>query len=468
VVLPQLGVTYSRQVDMLWRDAGSAIHLSISPVAARRNLSKVVVIGGGPMGLAAAFQALRNGHEVDVLEAADLLGGMAAHFDFGGISIERFYHFVCRADDATLELLRDLGIADKLIWRATSMGFFVGGRLNPWGDPVSLLSLPNTSLAMKLRYGLFVFVCTHRNSWPSLEHRSARQWIIDWCGEGGYNLFWRSLLEYKFYEDAPRISAAWIWTRIRRVGLSRKNIMQEEMGYFEGGSETLVHALVARILELGGKVHLNTPVRRVLVEDGRVAGVRTAEATFRADEVISTIPIPLIPDMIPDLAEEIKARYRAIRNIGVCCVVLKLSRSVSPHFWTNVEEPGIEIPGVIEFTNLRAVGPTIIYVPYYMPVTNDKFSWSDERLVSESMACVMRLNPAISAADLIDARVFRLRHAQPVCDVGFRSKLPPVQTPIGGLQIADTCFYYPEDRSISESVNLGRRMANRIGNRHGA
>ena len=86
-------------------------------------MSRVAVIGAGPMGLAAAFYALRAGHEVTVFEAADIAGGMSAHFEFGGISIERFYHFVCRADYATFELLRDLGIADKLVWRPTSWVF---------------------------------------------------------------------------------------------------------------------------------------------------------------------------------------------------------------------------------------------------------------------------------------------------------------------------------------------------------
>jgi hypothetical protein len=49
------------------------------------------------------------------------------------------------------------------------MGFFYAGRLNPWGDPLSLLSLPQTSLLTKLRYGSFVFACTHRKSSPALE-----------------------------------------------------------------------------------------------------------------------------------------------------------------------------------------------------------------------------------------------------------------------------------------------------------
>jgi protoporphyrinogen oxidase len=419
------------------------------------------------MGLAAAYEALRRGHEVDVLEASNEAGGMAAHFDFGGVSIERFYHFVCRADYPTFELLRDLGIAEKLRWRPTSMGFYFAGRLNPWGDPISLLRLPRTSLALKLRYGLFVFVCTRRNTWPSLETRSAKDWIEQWCGRAGYNQFWRSLLQYKFYEYAEQISAAWIWTRIRRVGLSRKSIMQEEMGYIEGGSRTLVDALIADIEKRGGRIHLGSGARRVHIADGRVQSVESASGDYLANDVISTIPIPLVPSVIPDLPESLIASYRAIKNIGVCCVVVKLARSVSRHFWINVEDENIDIPGVIEFTNLREVGANIIYVPYYMPASQDKFAWTDEQFTRDAMSCLMRLNPEIGEEDLIESRVFRLRHAQPLCDVGFGSKLPPVQTSVEGLQIADTCFYYPEDRSISESVRMGRWMATRVGGQHG-
>ena len=64
--------------------------------------------------------------------------------------------------------------------------------------------------------------------------------------------------------------------------------------------------------------------------------------------------------------------------------------------------------------------------------------------------------------DVEASRVARLRHAQPVCEPGFAAKIPPVETPIRGLQIADTCFYYPEDRGISESVRFGREMAARV------
>jgi protoporphyrinogen oxidase len=243
--------------------------------------------------------------------------------------------------------------------------------------------------------------------------------------------------------------------------------MQEEMGYIEGGSRTLVDALVADIEKRGGRIHLGCGARRVHIANGRVHRVESASGDYPADDVISTIPIPLVPSVIPDLPEDLIASYRAIKNIGVCCVVMKLARSVSRHFWINVEDENIDIPGVIEFTNLREVGASIIYVPYYMPASQDKFAWTDEQFIVDAMSCLMRLNPEIREEDLIESRVFRLRHAQPLCDVGFGSKLPPVQTCIEGLQIADTCFYYPEDRSISESVRMGRWMATRVGGQHG-
>src|SRR5690349_4776987 len=113
---------------------------------------KVVVIGAGAMGLAAAYHAGKMGHQVEVVEAGLEPGGMAAHFDLDGLSIERFYHFICKTDEPTFELLRELGIADRLRWRPTSMGYFDGGRLHSWGDPISLLRFPKISLFSRIRY----------------------------------------------------------------------------------------------------------------------------------------------------------------------------------------------------------------------------------------------------------------------------------------------------------------------------
>src|SRR3954449_13196751 len=114
-------------------------------------MTRLIVIGSGAMGLAAAYHALKAGHEVQVLEAAPEPGGMAAHFDFDGLSIERFYHFVCKSDAATFALLDELGLGDRMRWRTTSMGYFIDGKLHEWGNPLALLKFSAVSPLSRLR-----------------------------------------------------------------------------------------------------------------------------------------------------------------------------------------------------------------------------------------------------------------------------------------------------------------------------
>ncbi len=415
------------------------------------------------MGLAAAFEAVTAGHSVELLEAAPEPGGMAAHFDLAGLSIERFYHFVCKADKPTMELMDKLGIREQLRWRATSMGIFTRGKLHDWGTPVALLNFKEISLLSRLRYGLFAFVSVRRDRWDAIETESARSWITRWCGTEVYDRLWKPLFELKFYQYANNVSAAWIWTRIKRIGRSRKSMMQEELGYIEGGSQTLVDTLCSAIVERGGRIRTGCAAQRILVEDGRVTGVATPEGVTLADAVICTVPTPLVSAMVPDLPADWRARYESIINMGVCCLVYKLRRSISPHFWVNVSEPDMAVPGIIEFSNLRPVGgEAVVYVPYYMPNDNIKMTWTDRQLLDEAFGYLQRINPKLTREDVIAEHVARLRYAQPVCEPGFAAKIPPLQTPIQGLQIADTCFYYPEDRGISESVRIGREMAMRL------
>lgn len=422
-------------------------------------MAKVAIIGAGAMGLAAAYHALEAGHEVTVYEADSVAGGMAAHLDLDGLSIERFYHFVCKADKPTFKLLERLGIADRMRWTGTSMGYFVDGEMYRWGDPVALLTFPKIDWISKFRYGLQMFLSTKRSDWSDLETASAKDWIERGSGRRAYDVLWRRLFDLKFFEYADNVSAAWIWTRIKRVGTSRRSLMQEELGYIDGGSQTLVAALVEAIEERGGVIKLATPAREVVAEDGRVTGVRTDAGLEPAEAVISTMPTPLVSSLVPALPDDWKAKYDAIVNIGVVCVLMRLKKSVTEHFWVNINDSEVEIPGIIQFSNLRPVDDTVVYVPFYMPTTHPKFGRDDRAFIHESMACLKRLNPDLGDDDLKAWTVGRLRHAQPVCEPGFLAKIPPFQTPIRGLQIADTSFYYPEDRGISESVRVAEEMA---------
>lgn len=420
---------------------------------------RVAVLGAGPMGLAVAYQLARDGHKPVVFEADDRVGGMTAAFDFSGTTIERYYHFHCISDHAFLKVLDELGLASKMRWVETKMGYWYQNRLQPWGNPIALLKFKGLSLTAKVRYGLHAFLSTKRNDWKPLDNVEATGWIKSWVGAEAWEVLWKRLFDYKFYHYTDNLSAAWIWSRIRRIGRSRYSLFREKLGYLDGGSDTLLQALKVDIEKHGGIICLKSPVNRVIIEHGKVQGVVCGEEIQRFDKVISTVPLPYVPSLMPDLPQDILARFAALKNVAVVCVIAKLRKPLTENFWLNTNDPEMDIPGLVEYTNLRPMNEHIVYVPFYMPGEHPKFDEPDQAFLDKVRRYLKKINPTLNDEDFIDIRASRYRHAQPICDPGYLDRLPPVSLPVQGLWVADTSYYYPEDRGISESIDFGRNMA---------
>ncbi|WCM53071.1 NAD(P)/FAD-dependent oxidoreductase [Pseudomonas sp. WJP1] len=420
---------------------------------------RIAVLGAGPMGLSVAYQLALDGHTPVVFEADDRVGGMTAAFDFSGLSIERYYHFHCISDHAFLTMLDELNLADQMHWVETKMGYWFQNRLQPWGNPMALLKFKGLSLVAKFRYGLHAFLCTKRNDWKPLDNVEATGWIRRWVGNEAWEVLWRRLFDYKFYDYSDNLSAAWIWSRIRRIGRSRYSLFREKLGYLEGGSETLLQAIKRDIEANGGEIRLKSPVTKVLMEGGHVQGVVVNGQIEHFDKVISTIPLPYIPKVMPDLPDEILQRFKALKNVAVVCVIAKLRKPLTENFWLNTNDPDMDIPGVVEYSNLRPLDQHIVYVPFYVPAEHPKFAEPDQVFLDKVQRYFKKINPSLTDDDFIDLRASRYRYAQPICDPAYLDRLPPVSLPVKGLWVADTSYYYPEDRGISESIDFGRKMA---------
>ncbi|AMT90145.1 MULTISPECIES: NAD(P)/FAD-dependent oxidoreductase [Pseudomonas] len=420
---------------------------------------RVAVLGAGPMGLAVAYQLARDGHHPVVFEADDRVGGMTAAFDFSSLSIERYYHFHCISDHAFLKVLDELGLATQMRWVETKMGYWYQNQLQPWGNPIALLKFRGLSFVAKFRYGLHAFLSTKRNDWKPLDHVEATGWIQRWVGREAYDVLWRKLFDYKFYNYTDNLSAAWIWSRIRRIGRSRYSLFREKLGYLEGGSETLLQAMQVDIQANGGEIRLKSPVTRVLIEEGKIQGLDVGGRVEAFDKVISTIPLPYVPKIMPDLPSHILEQFKAVKNIAVVCVIAKLRKAVTENFWLNTNDPDMDIPGLVEYTNLRPLDHHIVYVPFYIPGEHPKFSEPDQIFLGKVRTYLKKINTSLTDEDFIDIRASRYRYAQPICDPGYLDNLPPAALPIKGLWVADTSYYYPEDRGISESIDFGRKMA---------
>jgi len=417
------------------------------------------IVGAGPMGLMAAMDLLKLGHEIDIYERDDRIGGMSACFDFEGLEIERYYHFICKTDYPLFALLDELDLSSKLRWTDTKMGFYYNGKLYKWGTPFALLAFDGLDIISKIRYGLHAMYTKGINDWRPFDRMHATSWIRRWVGERAYNVLWKSLFDLKLFEHSDEISAAWIGTRIKRVALSRRNLMQESMGYLEGGSATLLDKMERFILDRGGRIHLKVGIDRVNVANGRVSSILVDGEERPCHAVISTAPIQYVPRLVPDLPAEFADRINAIKNIPVACVILKLKQPLSENFWMNINDPSIEIPGVIEYSNLNQMAPSVLYAPFYMPKTHPKWAHTNDQLIDEVIGYLGKLNPSFSPDWVLARHCHRYDYAQTICPPGFYDMLPPIETPIAGLYMADTSYYYPEDRSINESIAVARKLA---------
>jgi len=420
---------------------------------------KIGVIGAGPMGLACAYKLLKAGYAVEIFEADDRIGGMSASFDFDGMTIERYYHFICAPDQPLFDMLDELGIKDKLRWRDTRQGYFFKGKLYRWGEPWALLSFPHLNFIQKMRYALHIMYAKSISDWRKLDKISATEWLKKWLGEKTYMAMWHNLFYLKFFEYKDQLSAAWLGTRIQRVALSRKSLFTESLGYLDGGSDAFLEAIEAKILAMGGVIHLSSPVRRVVTENGAVTGLQAGDTEFALSSLISTVPLPYVPRFAPDLPDEFKQRITAIENIGVVCVLFKLNQPLTDNFWMNIQDDSIPVPGVIEYSNLNPLAHALVYVPFYMPKTHPDYGKSDADFIQRSANYLKKINPTFEDSWILASKASRYEFAQTVCPPGFFDMLPSLKTPLKGFYMADTSYYYPEDRSISESIRVGYELA---------
>lgn len=460
-------------------------------------MKRVGIVGGGVAGLMAAWELSRLGFGVDLFESSSELGGLAGSFDFDGVRIERFYHFICRNDLTLIDTCRRLGLGEELLWKPTRTGFFHEGRLYKFGTGMDLLRFSPLTLADKVRFGLNVLHSRRFTRWPLLEDRPAKQWLIERLGRRAYSVIWDPLLRVKFDQYHDQISAAWMWHRIHRVATSRRSPFHgEEFGHLVGGSDTLIHALERQAVEAGARLHRNARVGGLWTEQGQCRGLVldspladggtsplaggapgpgqtmvNENGAVPFDYVLCATPLPTFCRLMPGDDPAYRSRLQSIRFIGVVCMILRLRQPLSPNFWLNINDQRISFNGVIEYSNLYGReayhGRSILYVPFYLEESRPRYSFSDEQLLEEYLEALTLVQPALSRDWIEGYRVFRAPFAQPICTTQFSRVVPPFETPWDSCYLIESTQLYPADRVISGTLRLAQDVVLRILEREG-
>lgn len=276
-------------------------------------MSKIIVIGSGFGGLGAAIRLAARGHEVEIYEKRDKLGGRAYVYEINGfrfdggptvitapfmfddlwaaagkrredyfelVPCDPFYRifnhegrrFDYNGDESfTLRQIEQWNPADKSGYQqfiATTRAIFQKGF-------VELADKPFLSVMDMLRVAPDLI---KMQSYKSV-YRYVSQYIKDDFLRQCFSF--HPLLIGGNPFDAPSIYAM-IHYLERQWGIH----------YAMGGTGAIVQAMGRLFEELGGKIHLNAEVSEILVDQRRVTGIRLADGSIhQADQIVSNADV---------------------------------------------------------------------------------------------------------------------------------------------------------------------------------
>jgi protoporphyrinogen oxidase len=426
---------------------------------------KILIVGGGYTGLTAALRLSADKNiSVTLIESSAQLGGLAAGFPLAGTSLEQTYHHIFLTDTAILNLVRELGLQEKLMWCESSVAIFRDGKIHPFKTPLDLLRFAPCSFMGRWRTGLAALYLKYRKNWRGFTRQTAYAWLTRACGRSAMASIWTPLLRGKFDRHFDKISMAWFWARIHTRANSRSGTSGEQLGYFRGGFNVINVALENELRRRGVNIRLNTRVEKISTD--HTAVINGEAVPF--DACIFTGPSPALAQLLPpqDALKDYAAQLRSIEYLGAICLVFTSDQDLGSFYWVNVNEP--DAPFLVFIQHTRLVGretyggKNVYYIGAYLSPDGKTFSLPDDELVKNWLGYLPKMYPHFDVRQVVEKHLFRFRSGQHIVDTDYEAKIPAYQTPLPGVFLANFSQIFPEDRGTNFAVREGEKIADRV------
>lgn len=409
-------------------------------------LMRVAIIGGGFTGLTAAYELVKQGHEVTVFEKEKMLGGLAHGFKMRDWdwSLEKSYHHLFTSDVSILSLLRDLALEKKLIIKRPITATYINGKIFQLDSPSHLLRFPLLSLVDKTRTAGLLGFLKLNPFWQPLENLTAEDFFQTIGGSASWRILWEPLMRGKFGELAPTIAASWLAARIKKRTL--------RLCYIEGGFQTLVAALANGIRKNHGKILTNVSVKSVPLD--------------KFDKFLLTVPTPIAAKLIKLPTSYIQPLLK-IPHLHAQTLILETKKPILDKvYWLNIADRSFPFLASVAHTNFMDKkhygNHHLTYFGNYLPQGHPYLSMTKSQLLKIFLPYIQRLNPSFHLSDLSICHLFIGYFAQPVHQLHYSKRAPTIQTPIPNVYLANLDSIYPWDRGTNYAVELGQKAAKEI------
>lgn len=424
---------------------------------------KILIVGGGFTGLTAALRlSADKNFSVTLVEGSRELGGLAGGFQIQGTSLEKTYHHLFLTDTSILDLVKELGLSEKLIWCDSSVGIFRDGKIHPFKTPGDLLKFAPCNFLGRLRTGFAALYLKHQKNWRGFTRVTAHDWMTRACGASAMASIWTPLLKGKFDRHFDKVSMAWFWARIHTRANSRTGGGGEKLGYFRGGFNVVTTALEKEIRQRGVSIRTNAQVEKIL-PDERVALINGEKIPF--DFFVFTGPSPAFAKLLPadESLGEYAAKLRSIDYLGAACLIFTSDQKLGNFYWINVNEADAPFLVFIQHTNLVPQntygGKNVYYIGAYLAPEGKTFASTDDDLAKKWFTYLPKMFPHFDSKRVDEKFVFHFRAAQHIVDTGYEAKIPDFKTPLPGVFLSNFSQIFPEDRGTNFAVREGEKIA---------
>lgn len=396
----------------------------------------IVIIGGGLGGLILGYKLVKKGYQVTIFEKEKYLGGLLGGFKIGGNNLEKTYHHFFKTDTDLIELIKEIGLGNKIGWHKSLTGLFWKNKIYPFLTAIDLLKFKPLNVVDKFRMGLVAIFLKYDKNWQKYEKITADIWMKKAIGKRAYEVVWEPLLRGKFNDIYKQISMAWLWARIHTRGNS-KNIKGEEiLGYLDGGFQTLIEKLENNIKRGGGKIFLGK----------EIIDLKQLEKDY--DLIIDTRPI------------------KKVNYLGAIDVVFSTKQYLSPYYWHNINDVDSPFIALIQHTNLidksNYNNKHIYYLGAYLSQNHKYFNWTDKKIEKEFLDYLKKIFPKFDTKQIEEIKTFKFKYAQHIVDTKYSQKIPPYKIS-NKIWQSNFAQIYPQDRGMNFAVKEAKKMAKMIG-----
>jgi protoporphyrinogen oxidase len=420
-------------------------------------IKKVIVIGGGPAGLTAAYELTKVGIKPIVLEMGNRVGGIARTEVFNGYRMDigghRFFTKVDEVEAFWQEVLGNDFLTRPRLSRIYYNRKYIMYPLR-FGDALSKLGVGQSFLVLMSYFRSKVFPYRHENTFE--------EWVSNRFGKRLYRIFFKTYTEKVWGIPCAELSAEWAAQRIQNLSLPRavlgaifgargtKNVKSliEEFHYPRLGPGMLWERTQQLIEQRGGEVRLNTTVMKVLHRDGQAIGLVAqtdgCDETIEADAIISSMPISeLVAKLDPPAPLDVRdgaaqLTYRDYFTVGLIVDQAELF----PDNWIYIHAPEVKVGRVQNFKNwspemVPDPNKTFLGLEYFCNEGDELWRMSDAELIQLGTQELETMGLA-RAADVSGGTVIRQLKTYPVYTGeykeylerirGFLDSIPNVQT----------------------------------------